>query len=138
MSSNLGGRVFRKNATFSARVITNCISPNDDPPIPPEKKLLAAVLHKAILEHYRFSRSAMVSLDSNGRNPQSITREVRRWFESNEKHDAFSFGWICEWLDFDMEKLRQKVFSLTRAEYEKIAFSTRRARGGGKVVLVDF
>ncbi|OVE79858.1 hypothetical protein BVY02_02095 [bacterium J17] len=62
----------------------------------PERRLLAAVLQRAITDY----------LTGDG----ELQESARDWlFTSDDPNESFGFAYICEALDFHMEELRKAV-----------------------------
>lgn len=70
----------------------------------PERALLAAVLHRAILDLIKPRQ------DTNGK---SIREQLLLWFKSQER-TPFTFLWICEGLDLNVEPIMKVLLPSLR------------------------
>ena len=76
----------------------------------PERRLLLAILERAILDYVG--------------NDQREVEEAEEWlFGDTESvpYDRFSFAWICEQLDLDLNKITSKIRGMPRRGNRKVA-----------------
>jgi hypothetical protein len=67
-----------------------------------EKRLMVAILGDAIATYLKYARSSAPKA-------HGLFAEAADWIESRDQTWPFSFERICEWLDLDPERLRQRL-----------------------------
>jgi hypothetical protein len=76
----------------------------------PERRLLLAILERAILDYV-------------GNDAREV-QEAEEWLfgeVENSRKSQFSFGWLCEQLDLDANKIARHIKSMPRRGNRKIA-----------------
>lgn len=78
-------------------------------PYSPEHCLLLAVLERAVLDANGVNLKGIA--DAN-----TVKLKARFWlsYRSTVPHEPFSFEWICEMLDLNAKKLRQKLLKVPK------------------------
>ena len=79
----------------------------------PERNLLVALLHRALLDYFGSRRS-----DKD---------DARDWlFEESDERDAFSFSWVCSHLDLDRKEILTRIKSTEVSERSLEMWGMRR------------
>ena len=88
-----------------------------------ERKLLFAVLQDAVSSLYRYRNDASF----RGRR---LFRETQEWFDSQDKHDLYTFEMICEYLNLDAGYIRRGISQIIQStEPESVLLHSRPLRG---------
>lgn len=89
-----------------------------------EVLLLWAIMHRAILDYVDDS----LCREERREDRDVLQRKAKRWIFS-ESVECFSFLWICDHLDIDSYRWRQKIYDRRRATGVRMDAAVRPPRG---------
>lgn len=73
----------------------------------PERRLLLAILERAILDYV-------------GNDAREVS-EAQEWLFDPEEEGHFSFSWVCQELDLDVEIIAEKIRKMPRRGNRRVA-----------------